>query len=1235
MTGEVRSLKRISKLLAAVIILSVMIAPLVSASGAEPLDWDSYKKDPDYTIYAKGEWAASIDFNFDHDILYSEYIGDGREYTTLTAYKSGVSGPVAEQSFVVDAQFQLDSSIGLKERVRQYANRFNTEEDFYEAYITAEPDRFELHGRYYKNPGSLSWSTMFSMGAMIVCGDTYGSYEQFVKYAGLNEAEYNKRLSKDKWSLEETEIAGRTAFIWTYTQDNYNRYYYYHICDELPEMPGCWLRILADFTDTGPANYQVKEDDNSAELHSILNAYRDVRETILYDIIPEFASVQISATWFDGTSVPVPNVQSETHEAEEDPGEDEGTIIRPDVVEPPEPSMTTPTSDKTPTATKIALSVGGAIAAAGALGGGKNDGGRDEEEKKRKTYKMKVYKGFGNSIRRGAKPVTVWARIVEVVNGVEENRPDLSEKITVSGTGMNVESAGMHNSYKGASVTIPADSDADKATLTFTFAGEGGVFHNNVVFRVIGDPQITFPDVTEDGKRWDVNTRISRVDMIAGKGGKERLRFVITDTDVEPKAIRFRDHDGFNISYEKDTQWRFTYYANIENHTAPIEKRNGVFASERSVKVIVEAEFEDGLVAEGYFIIMLYPEGLSVSTSSQFMWNDRLVIKAVQLDNVSPGYEPFPTTVFFTTLAYLDNEGKAVTVDNPGFSYKDITDDGKYGDLFKYNFEYRINHRGTSGIAFHPDRALPSLGDPYEARFPISVEAENGARYRTDIPLAVFGEDPRPRYTDADRAYALKMLQKDIKLFGLGNNKEVNNMVRLAASGFASVKDINDARKAVIEYGTIFYQDYQAAYEKMNALYTEYIAVASTLVKCGDFAIEKALQIKFGGYGGLAAKIINPLKNLFATYAGEYIASGSIDKAPDFVETLLKGCEEALSTAITGAFLGSSDLSEDSAVTFALGKVTKTVKGNAMEEIKNVLGYVIAVYIMIRFVHHYNDGKPNEKGDIFRSMLAACADLGFEALKAFVLDRLAKAAGALTEKMIKWFGKVCQKLCQEKLLEAVMKAGDKAFEKGIKSGLKADGIITTATYRAAKTAKALAKRDAFVEGVKKFDYSAIAKKIGEGVETVGESKFYGTIINYLMTDGAESEKGYDITDTKTIVYNFTKKFLGLSPEKVYASGVLNPLDVTLRMENGKIIIGMLGCVVEILMTGENFVAMAEAAFESMFSWLDAVWEMMKNNPEVPDPRDYFEKNSEILRQQMNKQKQILENLEDVEFKRVS
>ena len=886
--------------------------------------------------------------------------------------------------------------------------------------------------------------------------------------------------------------------------------------------------------------------------------------------------------------------------------------------------------------TAIIIGVAGALAAAGALSsssGGNKDGGDDI--KRQKTYKMKVYKGFGDSIRKGAKPVTVWARIVEVIRGEDINRPELSEKIIVSGSDMNVKDAGMENTYKGAEVSIPADSEVQTATLTFTYNGEGGVFRNNIIFKVIGEPEITFPDVTEDGKRWDVNYSISRVDMIAGVGGQERLRFVITNATEEPKDIRFLDHDGYDITWEKDSQWQFTYYACIENRTPPIEKENGIFAFAKVTKVQVEAEFEDGLTISNQFSIWLYPEGLAAQGK---LTNGRLTVNTVPRGNSTDGKAEIDPTVFSLTLAYLDGNGKVVTVDQPSFNYGKFTDDGKYGDLFLINFDYDIKHRSSSGIAFYPENTLPSLGDPYEAHMPIAVENEEGRRYIADLPMAIIGEVPKPVYSDADRQKELNLLKKDILFFGLERNPDVDIMVRLATSGAASVDEIQDARRAIIQSATIFYRDCRDANRDMDRLLTQYIVIAGTMVKAGDYALEYVLKAKLGSYGGIAAKVINPMKNLFATYIGEIYANGNLDNAPEFNKTLLKSCEDALYAAISSMIPGGDSLQDkpDTYIPYKLFGKEMALTGNAYEEIKNVLGYVIAVYLMIRFIDHYYNGKPDKKGDVFRSMVAACSDLSFKLLGDFVLGMLKKGASWVIENTGKLIGDWLRNFCQGQINEAAHKVFD--YQLGL--GVKAYGGVTNEALKNARTAKEFAKK-AFLK-----ENNYYIKAISNAGKDAWDSKTIGTVLNYLFGKKENVDDGYDFKSTEDFAFDKGKEWLaeyvktrfGVKADEIVYTGIenwiqekVNPMEVTLQFRDNKLIVGMLGYNVKILLTGENFNAIAEMLFETMFSWLDACWDMMTNEINVPDPRKRLEKDVDRVRQELEEQRERMENLKDVEF----
>lgn len=878
-------------------------------------------------------------------------------------------------------------------------------------------------------------------------------------------------------------------------------------------------------------------------------------------------------------------VQVETHDADEVPGEDsEAVNIIPAIV------------------TGL-LGVGAALGGV-LLGGGARDGG--PEEKKQTAYRMKVYKNFGSGIRKGAKPVPVWARIVELIDGEELDRPELTEKITVSGEGMDACAAGMENSWRTALVSVQADAEREKAVLIFTYTGEGGVFHNRIVFQVLGAPEISFPAVSEDGLHWDVNRQNNQVNLIAGAGGRERLRFVITNTAEEPKAIRFSEHAELEITLEKDPQWQFTYYACIENRTAPIEKESGIFASPAQISVRIEADFEDGTTIWSLFPIRLFPEGLAAQGKLK---DGRLVLNTAPWESVSEGVMKFIPAEVSLTLTFLDGDGRTVAVDEPRFRLEKLTDDGRYGLLFTDNFDYELKYPAVNRIDIWPKQTLPCLDEGYEARLPLLAE-EAGQRFQADLPLLVTGEEPKRVPMDEQQEYAVRMLRKDIRFFGLDKNPELRRLVETAVNGRLSADDINQVRKRVIEAGVAFYQQEKLVNESFDRLCSRYILVAGTLVYAGDKAVEYILELKFGKFGNLAAYIVNPLKNLLATYVGEYIASGNLDQAPDFLKTLLDSCDEALSACINAAFFGSAEL--------------------PTEEIKKVLGSVMATYILFRFVHHYNEGSASVKGDIFRSTAAACGDLTFDLLKAFIVDRLMKAASAVTEKLVKWFGDICQKFSQGKINDAVMRAGEKAFGDKIKAGRKAEGQISTATYRAAKTAKALAKRDAFVEGVRKFDYSNAAKSAVTAQEWFLDNEYVGTILYNFF--GRKPSEGFKATTIKDYLVDYVQDSLGLKAEKYYETKMANPLQVVLKRDRGCIILGMLNYQVEILMTPENLLAIGEAAFESLFSWLDAVWDMLKQNVVAPDPRKLCEKNVERIRQELEEQKRRMENLEDVRFR---
>ena len=148
--------------------------------------------------------------------------------------------------------------------------------------------------------------------------------------------------------------------------------------------------------------------------------------------------------------------------AGEETGEDEGTTIP-------------------------AVNILGTLGAGAALAGAASGNG-DDDRKKRSSFKMYINKNFGNSLKKGAEPQAVFARIVEVKPcGQEVPRPDLTAQIRVysSDDSLIVKDGGMNNGYKCAMASVyDMEDQPPEGKVSFFFEGEGGTFTQNVIFNI-------------------------------------------------------------------------------------------------------------------------------------------------------------------------------------------------------------------------------------------------------------------------------------------------------------------------------------------------------------------------------------------------------------------------------------------------------------------------------------------------------------------------------------------------------------------------------------------------------------------------------------------------------------------------------------------------------------------------------------------------------------------------------
>ena len=162
--------------------------------------------------------------------------------------------------------------------------------------------------------------------------------------------------------------------------------------------------------------------------------------------------------------------------------------------------------------TGLAAAVAGAAGAAGAAA--------EEAKQSKSTFKMVLYKEFGDTIEYNGETVYVYARMVEVTEaGQEKNRPDLTRQIEIfSGSPfLDIAPAGITGDYMGTAVRtvlyqgpnapsmlalsrdhldfcrgsvgtemvqISLAEAYSQGIISFRFSGAGGTFQNNVAFNM-------------------------------------------------------------------------------------------------------------------------------------------------------------------------------------------------------------------------------------------------------------------------------------------------------------------------------------------------------------------------------------------------------------------------------------------------------------------------------------------------------------------------------------------------------------------------------------------------------------------------------------------------------------------------------------------------------------------------------------------------------------------------------
>ena len=506
--------------------------------------------------------------------------------------------------------------------------------------------------------------------------------------------------------------------------------------------------VSVNVDDTGKIWYQSVSLKFNAEISvDVTSTYTDgssdgFSDTDSIDVwyFPSFIKAVSDAS---GT----PADQEVTEHASETEGET-GTDIKPEIIgDPDEPAGADEGGLSLPAAIGAgagATAAAGAGAAAAASAGSGNKPDADDERKKR--YRMFVAKDFGDTIRKGARPVAVKARIAEVMGqGMPMSRADLSSRIQITGEGINISSVTFDGTYMVAYIYADEESTAKEGKVIFTYAGEGGTFRNNVIFKLAGKAYLRFPEANADGSKWVLHSD-AKIGMIAGDGQTYHVMFYFEDAIGEPKLLKFECDDDLKVRATRADRIH-TYYADIDNKTADIETES-IFETRVVKKTIrIHAEFENGDIVEGNIDIDLYPEGISVQVKDEDIEDGRLLINAFE-DDIYYGDDVEPTPRFMPVrmivkLAVSTPQGaEIIDADEAKMKFDRMTGDEGINAALAEKYDYELDRVGS-------EYTLVSKVPIVEGEKPFILDlpgrcSYQGKEYSALIPVRIKGAKPQP-----------------------------------------------------------------------------------------------------------------------------------------------------------------------------------------------------------------------------------------------------------------------------------------------------------------------------------------------------------------------------------------------------------------------------------------------------------------------------------------------------------
>ncbi|MCF8010079.1 MAG: hypothetical protein K9L17_02785 [Clostridiales bacterium] len=512
------------------------------------------------------------------------------------------------------------------------------------------------------------------------------------------------------------------------------------------------------------------------------------------------------------------------------------------------------TPGETPVSVPAAIVIGlagMAAAAAGAAAGsagaaaGSNSSGKTGSRKS--TYKMIIYKEFGDKIKYDDKPVFVYARMVETdAEGVDIKRLDLTGQIEIfsEDSFMEIGPSAISGDYMGASVQVFTSGEAampSEGIISFSFSGEGGTFRNNVKFKMVGEPYISLEE--------------AHLHVLAASGKNFEMPYELKDflNEAEVTVKALQETRPFDIKLGEDKKGNPIIIATDLEEEKPIER----FFESYTCEIIAENEKE---YARTVFDVVMCYEGLQPDflgkpkeirgyKNEEGEMAETLIAFKLGLWNESSSTLDFivPEEI---EIECSDEEGVFEVI---GLGYEENMDD-IVEDAVSYKFKAEIS--------------MPAL-DPIEGKL-ISSCSYNGKDYKNETDISLI-PDILQYEADFEKEYENCIYIINTYLPERFRDKKLEQLEK--AKEKLGIEDLKLFRKTVWQIAQRAILQEKEQYLLESYWWDEVIATTELVIAMGNIAFDIALSSVGGPITGF---IVAQAKDATLDFWALYVENPSI-----------------------------------------------------------------------------------------------------------------------------------------------------------------------------------------------------------------------------------------------------------------------------------------------------------------------------------------------------------------------